>query len=146
MKSRLVHEEHGQRTFVLVFDTGDEAVRDLTEFARREHLTASHFTGIGALERLVIAYFDWGRRDYVDIPISEQVEVLSLAGDIALKDGQPVVHAHVVVGKQDGTAHGGHLVEAHVRPTLEVILVESPAYLRRTWDDRARLALIDLSD
>ena len=79
------------------------------------------------------------------IPIHDQVEVLSLVGDIALKDGQPTVHAHVVVGKADGTAYGGHLMEAHVRPTLEVILVESPNFLQRTMDPESGLALIDIS-
>ena len=75
----------------------------------------------------------------------EQVEVLSLVGDIALKDnGEPEVHAHVVVGKADGTAHGGHLLEAHVRPTLEVIVVESPIHLQRKFDPETKLALIRL--
>jgi predicted DNA-binding protein with PD1-like motif len=80
----------------------------------------------------------------VKIPIHAQVEVLSLVGDIALKDGQPMVHAHVVAGKSDGTAHGGHLIEGHVRPTLEVMLVESPKFLQRTHDEESGLALIDL--
>jgi len=74
----------------------------------------------------------------------EQVEVLSLVGDIALKDNMPQVHAHAVVGKSDGTAHGGHVIEAHVWPTLEVILTESPKHLRRKTDSETGLALIDL--
>jgi len=75
--------------------------------------------------------------------IQEQVEVLSLIGDIALDDGEPKVHAHVVVGKSDGTAHGGHVLEAHVRPTLEVVLTESPRHLRKRFDPESCLALID---
>jgi predicted DNA-binding protein with PD1-like motif len=78
--------------------------------------------------------------------VEEQVEVLSLVGDIALEGGQPRVHAHVVVGKRDGTAHGGHLLDARVRPTLEVILVQPPAHLRRRYDPDSRLALIDLDE
>jgi predicted DNA-binding protein with PD1-like motif len=65
-------------------------------------------------------------------------------GDIALKDRQPTLHAHVVVGKADGTAHGGHLLEGYVRPTLEVMLIESPNVLRRTHDEESGLALIDV--
>ena len=75
----------------------------------------------------------------------EQVEVVSLIGDVALDESEPKVHAHVVVGKSDGTAYGGHLLEAYVRPTLEVVLVESPAHLRRRVDRESGLALIDLS-
>jgi predicted DNA-binding protein with PD1-like motif len=94
----------------------------------------------------MLGFFDWGQKHYTKIPLREQVKVLSLVGDIALKDGQPALHAHVVVGKPDGTAHGGHLMEAHVRPTLEVILVESPSFLRRTLDPASGLALIDIGE
>jgi uncharacterized protein len=69
--------------------------------------------------------------------------VLSLVGDIALKDDGPQVHAHVVLGKADGTAHGGHVLEAHVWPTLEVVLTESPKHLHRKFDPETGLALID---
>ncbi len=76
------------------------------------------------------------------LEIDEQVEVLSLIGDVALEGTQPKVHAHVVVGRRDGTAHGGHLLEAHVRPTLEVVLAEVPGHLQRETDPETGLALI----
>jgi uncharacterized protein len=134
-----------ERTFALIFDKGDEVITGLNAFAREHSLNACHFTAIGAFSDLTVGFFDWEKKDYAKIPIHDQVEVLSLVGDIALKDGQPTVHAHVVVGKADGTAHGGHLMEAHVRPTLEVILVESPNFLHRTMDPESGLALIDIS-
>ena len=71
--------------------------------------------------------------------------MLSLIGNVALVGDEPKVHAHVVVGKRDGTAHGGHLLEASVWPTLEVILVESPEHLRRKMDKETGLALISLT-
>ena len=149
MKAKVIHEGTGtasrrERTFAVIFDTGDEVMTGLTAFARERRLTACHCTAIGAFSDLTVGFFDWEKKDYVKIPIHEQVEVLSLVGDIALKDGQPMVHAHVVVGKRDGTAHGGHLVEGHVRPTLEVILVESPRFLQRTHDEESGLALINI--
>lgn len=87
----------------------------------------TQFSAIGALSRVVVAYFDWTTKDYRRIAIEEQVEVLSLVGDVSLDAGTPKVHAHVVVGKADATAHGGHLIEGHVRPRLEIILTETPA-------------------
>lgn len=85
------------------------------------------------------------RKDYERIPIGEQVEVVSLVGDVALgPDGAPKLHVHVVLAKRDGSAWGGHLIEARVQPTLEVMLVESPSHLQRRIDTATGLALIDL--
>jgi len=144
VKSKLLSAQ-GARTFAIVFAIGDEVAGGLLKFAQENSLSASHFTAIGAFERVTLGYFDWQKKDYRRIPLLEQVEVVSLIGDIALADGEPKVHAHVVVGKSDGTAHGGHLLEAYVRPTLEVVLVESPAHLRRRLDQDSGLALIDLT-
>ncbi len=140
MNSKLISES--PRTYALVFDTGDEVMATLTAFARAEHLVGSHFSAIGAFREVVLGYFDWAKKDYEKIFIHEQVEVLSLLGDIAQADDGPKIHAHVVVGKRDGTAHGGHLLQAIVRPTLEVVLTESPRHLQRRYDPESRLALI----
>ena len=150
MKSNLIDDPAhdagatSQKTFALVFNTGDEVVAGLRAFAEEEHLAASHFTAIGAFNNVTLGYFDWEKKDYIKIPISEQVEVLSLVGDIAVNEGQPNIHAHAVLGKRDGSTCGGHLIEAEVRPTLEVILTESPAHLERRFDKEAGLALISL--
>lgn len=144
MKAKLL-QEHGEKSYALIFDIGDEVAAGLLEFATQNGLAGSHFTAIGACSDVTLGYFDWQKKEYEKIPIREQVEVLSLIGDIALEKDRPKVHAHVVVGKSDGTAHGGHLLEAHVRPTLEVILVESPRHLWRKHDPRSGIALIDLA-
>ena len=85
------------------------------------------------------------KKSYQEIPIKEQVEVLSFAGNIVEKDGNPMLHAHAVVGKRDGTAHGGHFLNGRVWPTLEMIITEMPAHLRRLKDEETGLPLIDLS-
>jgi predicted DNA-binding protein with PD1-like motif len=145
MKSRVLQRTDQGTTFALIFDKGDEAVAELTAFAKREQVTAAHFTAIGAFSDATLGFFDRAKRDYRKIPVAEQVEVLSLLGDIALDGSEPKVHAHVVVGKADGTAHGGHLLEGRVWPTLELILTESPHDLARRSDPESGLALIDLS-
>jgi predicted DNA-binding protein with PD1-like motif len=144
MKVQLLHEQQGEKTFAAIFDKGDEAVAGLQDFAQKNQVTAAHFTAVGAFSDVTLGYFERGRKDYKKIPLREQVEVLSLVGNIALNNGKPKVHAHVVVGKADGTAYGGHLLEAHVWPTLEVIVVESPRHLRRKTDEETGLALISV--
>jgi predicted DNA-binding protein with PD1-like motif len=142
MKSTLL-DATGPKTWVLIFDKGDEPVAGLTAFAKAQTLGTAHFTAIGAFSDVTLGYFDRAKRDYKKIPLHEQVEVLSLLGDVALDKGEPKVHAHVVVGRADGEARGGHLLEAHVWPTLEVVLIESPRHLRKRHDPETGLALID---
>jgi uncharacterized protein len=143
MKTKLIHDGP-QRTFALVFDKGDEVLDHLLAFAKAERLAAAEFTGLGALSDAVLGYFDWQTKDYRRIAVDEQVEVLNLTGNIALANGEPKLHPHIVLGKADGTAHGGHLLEAHVRPTLEVIVTESPRHLERRSDPETGLALLQL--
>jgi predicted DNA-binding protein with PD1-like motif len=145
MKSKLLERPDGQRTFALVFDPGEEVTAGLLTFAREQRLRGSHLTAIGALQDVVLGYWDWNTKEYRRIPLREQVEVVSLVGNIAMgPDGTPKVHAHIVISKSDGTAHGGHLLEAHVRPTLEAIVVESPEHLQRRIDPETGLALLKL--
>ena len=143
MKAQLIDAER-EKTFAVIFDKGDEVTAGLLEFAKQDHLVGSHFTAIGAFSDATLGYFDRDRKDYLKIRVDEQVEVLSMVGDIALNNGEPKVHAHIVVGMRDGTTRGGHLLEAHVWPTLEVIVVEAPRHLQRKTDPETGLALIDL--
>lgn len=143
MKSKLI-DAGTEKTYVLVFDDGDEAASGLLNFAREHSLSAAQITGIGGFREAVLGYFEIERKQYKHIPVKQQVEVLSLAGDIALEKDQPKIHAHVVVGTPDGAALGGHLIKGYVRPTLEVIVRESPKKLQRVFDASSGLALIRL--
>ncbi len=136
---------NGATTWAVIFEYDDEPMSGLESFAREHRISAAHFTAIGAFRQVKLAYFDWEKKDYREIPIDEQVEVLTMAGDIALQDGKPRVHAHLVIGRSDGSTRGGHLKEAKVRPTLEVMLTEMSADLQRKFDPTSRLALIDPS-
>lgn len=145
MTSKLIQDGQ-EKTFAVVFDAGEEVVAGLLQFANDHKLSGAHLTAIGAFERVTLGFFDLAKKDYKKIAIREQVELMSLVGNIARDDrGEPKLHAHVVVGKSDGSAHGGHLLDAYVRPTLEVVVVEASQHLRRTLRGEFGLALLDLS-
>jgi predicted DNA-binding protein with PD1-like motif len=145
MKSQLITrpaDMQNQRTYAVVLSSGEEVTDALQAFAVEKGLNAAQVTALGAFSSVELGYFDWQAKDYRKIPIDEQVEVLSLVGDIALKDGVPHLHPHVTIGKRDGSAWGGHLLRGTVRPTLEVIVTESPSVLARRYDPETGLALI----
>ena len=129
-------------TYAVVLSKGDEAMQSLQHFVREQKIDTAALTAIGAFEQAVIGYFDWDKKDYKRIPVEEQVEVLSLVGDVAESKGEPALHIHAVLGKSDGSVVGGHLLEGHVRPTLELILTQPPEHLRKKKDPETGLALI----
>ncbi|SIT58970.1 conserved hypothetical protein [Mesorhizobium prunaredense] len=145
MKSQLVAESAGQRTFVVVLDPGEEAFAALTAFAVDHDIGGASLTALGAFETATVGWFDINEKTYRKIPVQEQCEVLSAIGDVAIgDDGKPSLHVHAVLGLRDGSTKGGHLLDGIVRPTLEVTLVETPGHLRRRKRPELGIALIDL--
>ena len=142
MRSKLLVDSPSEKTWAVIFEKGEEAMGGLLEFAGKQSAGAGHFTAIGAFSKAVLGYFDWETKQYRRIPVDEQVEVVTLLGDIALENGKPKVHAHAVLAKRGGVTAGGHLLEGHVRPTLEVVLSQSPEYLERRFDPDSGIALI----
>jgi predicted DNA-binding protein with PD1-like motif len=146
MRSKLVSEKAGQRTFVLVLDPAEEAFGTITDWAADARLKAASLSAIGGFESAELGWFDPKAKIYRPIKVDQQCEALSLLGDIAVgDDGKPSLHIHCVVGLRDGTTRGGHLLQASVRPTLEVTLIETAAHLRRRKRLEYGIALIDLS-
>ena len=145
MQARLVAEtSDGEKTYAVIFAKGDEVLSGLTEFAEREKLGAGHFTAIGALQSARFGWFDRARQAYRDIPINQQVELISLIGDVGAVNGAPQIHAHGAVGLPDGNVRGGHLLEAIAWPTLELFFTAFPTTLVKKRDDETSLFLFDL--
>jgi predicted DNA-binding protein with PD1-like motif len=144
MKSKLLNEAE-QKTYAVILESGEEVSENILSFVRKEKIKAAQFTAIGAVSKATLGFFDFTIKDYKKIEIDEQAEVLMLAGDVSLFNNEPKVHAHIVLGEEDGTAHGGHLIKAIVHPTLEIILTESPSFLERKMDKETGLPLIKIS-
>ena len=145
MKSKHIADREAQ-VHIVVLDSGEEAFDALTRFANESGISAASLTAIGAFERATVGWFDIASKTYRKIEVNEQCEVLSAIGDIAIgDDGKPSLHVHIVLGLSDGSTRGGHLMAGTVRPTLEVVLTEVPATLRRRKRADLGIALIDLA-
>ena len=143
MQVELLNPGEATKHYAVIFYQGDEAFSGLLEFAERYHVTSAHFTAIGALNRATLGWFDPQRKMYKKIPIDGQHEVIGMSGDIALYQGKPVVHTHMVVGSPDGTTRAGHVLDAYVSPTLEVIVTVDPVEMQKRFDPATDLTLID---
>ena len=143
MLVQLLSAEEPTKQYAVIFYQGDEAFSGLLAFAEKYHVTSAHFTAIGAIDGATVAWFDPQRKMYKKIPIKGQHEVIGMSGDIALYQGKPVVHTHMVVGSPDGTIHGGHVLDAYVSPTLEVMVTVDPVTMQKRFDPATDLTLID---
>ena len=143
MKVRLLNDGEPTKQYSVIFYQGDEAFSGLLEFAQKYHVTSAHFTAIGAVNGATLGWFDPQRKAYKKIPINGQHEVIGMSGDIALYQGKPVVHTHMLVGASDGTTLGGHVLAANVSPTLEVMVTVDPITMQKRFDPDTDLTLID---
>jgi predicted DNA-binding protein with PD1-like motif len=145
MKTRKIAGDVGAETRIVILESGEEAFAVLTKFANEAGITAASLTAIGAFENATVGWFDFEKKTYKKIEIAQQCEVLSAIGDVAVgDDGKASLHVHVVLGLSDGTTRGGHLLEGQVRPTLEVVLTDTPVKLRRKKRADLGIALIDV--
>lgn len=110
------------RTFEVTFGPGDEIMSGLTEFAEKNHITSGAFTGIGGLATATLGWGDPAKGGVKTIPVTDKCELASLIGNIALQRGKVYVHAHAVVSFSDGSTKGGHLIDAHANPFVEVFM------------------------
>jgi predicted DNA-binding protein with PD1-like motif len=143
MQVQLLNPGEPTKQYAVIFYQGDEAFSGLLEFAEKYHVTSAHFTAIGALNGVTLGWFDPQRKMYKKIPIKGQHELIGMSGDIALYQGKPVVHTHMVVGGPDGTTQGGHVLEAYASPTVEVMLTVDPVTMQKRFDPATDLTLID---
>jgi predicted DNA-binding protein with PD1-like motif len=143
MQVRLLNPGEPTKQYAVIFYQGDEAFSGLLEFAEKYHVRSAHFIAIGALNGATLGWFDPQRKMYKKIAVNGQHEVIGMSGDIALYQGKAVVHTHMVVGNPDGTTFGGHVLEVHVAPTLEVMVTDDPVTMQKRFDPATDLTLID---
>jgi uncharacterized protein len=141
-RAALVSREGGAKTYLLAFDKGEEVMAGLLAFVKQKRIVAGQISAIGAVSDAVLAFFDRTEKQYKRIPVARQAEVTSLSGNVALKEGEPFLHVHAVLGLPDGSARTGHLLEAHVWPTLEVVLTAWPSAVVRKLDKETGLCLL----
>jgi uncharacterized protein len=146
MQIKPLETSDGRRSFAVILEPEDEAIQAIRKVADEYRIDGAYVTAIGAFSDVTLGFWDQTKKIYHRIAVHEQVELLSLSGNIAMgPDGARQIHAHVVIGKRDGTAHGGHLLEALVRPTMEMIITEVPKHLQRQSDEQTGLPLLDLT-
>jgi predicted DNA-binding protein with PD1-like motif len=143
MQAKLVKDTPDEQVYSIIFYKDDEVLSGLTDFAIAHKVSDAHFTAIGAVSGATLAWLDIPKRMYRRIAVTQQVEVVSLIGDIAVFNGVPIVHMHAVLCKPDGSTVAGHTFELITNPTVEVFITIDKTPLAKKADDASGMKLID---
>jgi len=125
-------------------ETGEELVETLTKFLSENSINSGIISGIGAASDVTLNYFNIETKEYEEKHFSGDFEILSLTGNISLKDDLPFAHLHITLGTKEYECIGGHLKAAKVGATCEVVIQKLEAKLDRRLDERTGLYLLDL--
>jgi predicted DNA-binding protein with PD1-like motif len=143
VKVKLISADGPTKTYVLIFAKGDEVMSGLKEFAVKYNVKSAHFNAIGDAKSAKFGWYDISKKMFKLMQINEFAEITSLVGDITIYNDNPVVHAHINLATEDGMVHGGHLFEAFVSPTLQLMMTVEPAALYKRFDPESGILIID---
>lgn len=134
----------GVQNWVVVLSPGDEVLSAMSEFAKAQKVSNAHFVGIGGVKDPEVAWYDLDTKKYKAMKRAEQMEVLTMSGDIVGGENGPVVHAHMILGDASGNAWGGHLIRATASPLLEIYVTIFPTPIVKKPDPATGLQRMDL--
>ena len=136
-----VFQYRGDRELVARLKRDSDLIESITQLAGEEAIYTASFTGIGALKRARLGYYDQGTHEYREISINSPHEIASCIGNVSLKNGQPFVHAHVVLADEGGNTRAGHLLEGIVFAAEVHLRALEGARLERAYDEATGLSL-----
>lgn len=143
--ARMTAPEGSSRSILARLEIGDEVIASMRELARIEAIPSAFITGLGAVNDITLAFYDTVTRSYVETRLAEELEVVSMTGNIAWLGEDPVVHLHGVVSRRDGSTAGGHIMRGIVSVTLEVMLLVHAVTIERRHVPAVGLNLLDLA-
>ncbi len=129
---------------ILRVDRGENVVDTLKRLCSASYIKAAQITGIGATDSFMCGVFNPNTKEYKEIGFEGMYEILSIVGNITDKDGEPYIHAHICVSDEYGKAFGGHLIEAHISVTCEIILTLLEGEVNREYNDIIGINILDL--
>ncbi len=134
----------GGRMFMVKLETGEPVAAALRDFAREHGIRGAMLSGLGAVSDAELAWFNRDKKKYYSSKFQDVMELLSLTGNLGVKEDGPALHAHAVCCGQNLQVVGGHLVEAVCAVTVEVFVAETGFAIERRQDPRFGLWLMNL--
>ena len=129
---------------ILYLQQGDSLIESLTQLAGEKGLSSAFIQGIGAVTDVTLGYYNLQEKRYETKEFNKNYELISCLGNIAQKEGDPFVHAHVTIGDRNYNVFGGHLFQATISVVGEFIVNPIDFKIERTMNENVGLAVWDL--
>lgn len=130
-------------TIILRIDPGEEICRSLLDLAEEQKIELASVSGLGAINRFTVCVYDTLTKEFHVNHFEGAYEIASLTGTLTEKDGQPYLHVHMSAGDAGGAVVGGHLKEAYVSATAEIVVAVIPGHVGRRMDEEIGLNLFE---
>lgn len=125
--------------YVIRLDRGDEIIGALKDLAKKEGIGLASLTGIGAAGQVTAGVFDTREKMFKGHTWTGDLEITSISGNMNTMNEEPYTHVHVTIADEQGHAFGGHLTEAVISGTGELVLTELKGLVDRTFDEQTGL-------
>ncbi len=135
------YKKAGNR-YVVRLNRGDEIISSITELCKKEAIKAGSISGIGATQLVEAGFYSFKKKRYCGYCFNQNMEILSLLGNISTKDGDPYLHLHIVVSNDEGEALGGHLTKAIISVTGEIFIDTIDVEINREPDSLTGINLM----
>lgn len=121
-------------TYIIRIDRGEEIVKVVNDICRKEKITLGSLSGLGAVDSAKLGLYSLEKQEYIVNEFEGEYEISSLLGNITTKDGVPYVHMHMTISDITGAVMGGHLSEARVAVTCEIVIRTAEGTIERGLD------------
>lgn len=138
----MVIARHEKEAYILNIERGEELLSALRAFLDKEQIKAGYFTGLGAAGTLDLAYYNLAAKKFERHVIQEDVEILSLTGNIAMLKDEAIIHVHGTFGRKDLSVFGGHIFSLRVSGACEIHLTKLSGEMSRAYDEATGLNLL----
>lgn len=129
------------RELVIRLDEDEEIVEYITAICKKENIESAFVSGVGAVKKAELGHFDTKEKKYSKKTFEGMFEIASLSGNIAMLDGEPVAHLHIVIADTDFSIYGGHLMKGIANPTCEMVVLPLETKIKRAKDEKTGLNL-----
>lgn len=130
--------------YVLSLANSCDVVDAITAFCKEMEIVAGVISGIGAVDKATLRFFNPQTKKYVDKTFCEQMEIAALVGNVSTLDGVPYLHLHATFGREDYSAIAGHLLSATLCGAGEIVLEPYAGSLPRRFDESLGLNVYDI--